>query len=372
MIIKNNDKSICDFILDLGADRKNTEIRLLQITDMQFIDSFQRRSADRLRPDEINAWAPENFDSQCGNQIRSLVAQTNPDLIFITGDIIYGSFDDDGTVFEWFCNFMDSFEIPWAPVFGNHDNESQKGVMWQCERFEKSKYCMFSRGNVSGNGNYTVGIFAGDEPVRFLHMLDSNGCEDTNDPEIIRYAGVYDDQLCDIKTKAENSEKKYGRKVPSFAAFHIPVKAFELAEISAGYKTEERNKYAIGVDVKARNGDFGCNYSGFTPAYSSENFVETLKEMGTEAVFVGHNHSINTCIMYEGIRWVFGLKTGQYDSHVAYQLGGTLVRVNGEKTDIHHIPALVAMAPFPLDMRVFKGFFAEDKTVLCDNEKYKK
>lgn len=48
----------CDFILQLGEKRKGSKINLLQITDMQFIDSYQRRTLDRLRADEINAWAP--------------------------------------------------------------------------------------------------------------------------------------------------------------------------------------------------------------------------------------------------------------------------------------------------------------------------
>ena len=87
----------CDFVLRLDSDRKNTKIKLLQITDMQVIDSLQRRTPERLRIDEINSWKPENFDALCGKQIRSLVVQTKPDLIFITGDIIYGSFEDKGS-----------------------------------------------------------------------------------------------------------------------------------------------------------------------------------------------------------------------------------------------------------------------------------
>ena len=71
----------CDFVIQT----EKTKIKLLQLTDMQIIDSFQRRTPDRLRIDEINAWNPANFDAQCGNQIRSLVTQTKPDLIFITG-----------------------------------------------------------------------------------------------------------------------------------------------------------------------------------------------------------------------------------------------------------------------------------------------
>ena len=133
---ENNAFAGCDFVVSLSEDRINTKIKILQLTDMQVIDSSQRRTPDRIRADEIAAWDPKNFDAQCGNHIRSLIAQTKPDLIIMTGDIVYGSFDDNGTTLDWFCNLMDSFKIPWAPTFGNHDNESRKGVDWQCARLK--------------------------------------------------------------------------------------------------------------------------------------------------------------------------------------------------------------------------------------------
>ena len=83
----------CDFVLKLPEDRVSTEIRILQITDTQIIDSTQCRTPDRLRPDEIAAWTPDRFDGQCGNHIRSLITQAHPDLLIMTGDIIYGSFE---------------------------------------------------------------------------------------------------------------------------------------------------------------------------------------------------------------------------------------------------------------------------------------
>lgn len=355
----------CDFILQLESERENTEIKLLQITDMQFIDSMQRRTPDRIRIDEINAWKPENFDALCGNQIRSLVAQTKPDLIFITGDMVYGSFDDSGRTFERFCDLMDSFGIPWAPLFGNHDNESKMGVEWQCERLKRSKNCLFERGEVSGNCNYTIGIAVGDRLIRVLHMLDSNGCWDSNEEAVIRYAGIYPDQLALIEQKSEQIAKTTGRPVPSFLAFHIPTEEFALAEESRGYKTDSREFYTIGVDVKAHGNDFGFKYEYYTPI-KVPNFMETLKKCNAEAVFVGHCHSINTCIDYEGIKWVFGLKTGQYDYHIPGQLGGTLVRLSGDSFDVCHVPALTPYAPYPGGAKMFDNFFAEDKTILPD------
>ena len=203
----------CDFVIQLGKDCHCAPIKLLQLTDMQFIDATQRRSPDRLRNDEIIAWHPDNFMAQCGNHIASLIVQTKPDLIFITGDIVYGSFDDNGTTLEWFCSFMDSFEIPWAPTFGNHDNESAKGVDWQCAQFENSKYCVFRRGNVSGNSNYSVGIAVGDELVRVLHMIDSNGCV-TNHSHVISKAGIYPDQLALIDENTQAIQKSQGHLTP--------------------------------------------------------------------------------------------------------------------------------------------------------------
>ncbi|MBQ8163661.1 MAG: metallophosphoesterase [Clostridia bacterium] len=360
MVIKNPNQTFdgCDFVLQLDKQRKGTKIKLLQLTDMQFIDSTQARTPDRLRPDEIKAWLPENFEAQGGNQIKSLVAQSKPDLIFITGDIIYGSFDDNGSVFEWYCNFMDSLEIPWAPVFGNHDNESKKGVKWQCDRLEKSKYCIFKRGSVSGNGNYTIGIAIENELVRVIHMLDSNGCV-SDDPEVIREMGIYPDQIDQVKQNTRKITAAQKKVVPAFMAFHIPTEEFVAAERAKGYAQNSWDYYTIGVEVEQKDDDFGSKREKIHPIKTEFDFTAALKECNVEAVFAGHCHNVNTCITHNGIRWVFGLKTAQYDYHIAGQLGGTLITLENEKFHIIHIPALVKCAPFPKDMRIFSDFFAE-------------
>ena len=296
----------CDFVVKLDKSRKNTKIKILQITDMQFIDSLQRRTPDRLRIDEINAWHPDNLDIQGGNQIKSLVAQSKPDLIIITGDIIYGSFDDNGTVMKWFVNFMDQFEIPWAPVFGNHDNESKMGVKYQCGLFENSNYCLFKRGNVTGNGNYTVGIAIENELTRVLHMLDSNGCY-SDDESVVRESGIYPDQMEMVRENTRLITKSQSKNIPAFMAFHIPPEEFRNAEISKGYSTDGRAVFVIGVDVKQNGNDFGCKMEPFNVTPNKTEFLNIAKECNIDGVFCGHYHKNNTCIEYEGIKWVFGL-----------------------------------------------------------------
>ena len=349
----------CDFVVRLTGDRENTDVRILQITDTQVLDAEQRRKPDLLRADEIRAWSPDLFDAQCGDHIRSLIAQTRPDLIILTGDLVYGSFDDRGSTFQWFCNLMDSFAIPWAPVFGNHDNESQMGVAWQCACLEASRYCLFSRGAVSGNGNYSVGIAIGDRLIRVIHMVDSNGCRGATDASVIKEAGIYADQLALIEANTAAVRRAQGRNVPAFMAFHIPISCFREAEVAKQYQIDGREFYNIGVDVPAQDGDFGFKLESYKPIEMGDSFIDFLHAQGIDGVFVGHEHDICTRIDYEGIQWVFGLKTGQYDYHIPGQLGGTLITLAGESASVRHVPSLVHYAPMPGGSRIFQNFFAE-------------
>ena len=351
----------CDFVVRLTSDRKNTKVKILQLTDMQIIDASQRRTADRLRADEINAWNPKNFDAQCGNHIRSLIAQTHPDLIIVTGDIVYGSFDDQGSTFELFCTLMDSFKILWALIFGNHDNESQKGVSWQCACFEKSEYCLFERGNVSGNSNYSVGIAIEETLIRVIHMVDSNGCKNGDDPSIIKEKGIYNDQLRLIESNTALIRRAQNKTIPAFMAFHIPISCFRAAAIAKNYQTDERELFSIGVDVPALDEDFGFKLEKGNPIeVDDKSFIDFLHSQYIEGVFVGHAHKNCTCIDYEKVKWVFGLKTGQYDYHTPGQLGGTLITLENESFCVAHVPSLVHYAPMPSKAKMFNNFFANE------------
>ena len=333
----------CDVTVCFSADQK--VLRLLQLTDMQIIDASQQRRPDRLSPAEQIAWQPDTVAHNFEDHVSSLIAQCNPHLIFITGDMVYGSFDDNGSVFERFCRFMDSFGVPWAPVFGNHDNETALGVDWQCARLEQSEYCLFCRGTVSGNSNYTLGIKQGNALIRTFYMLDSHGC--------LMHSGLYEDQLEWMK----ECSLRIG-DAPSFVCMHHPVGEYYEAERAKGYADEDHLSYVIGVGNKAKDGDFGSKLENYKRIKTLDvpGFYDLLKACHTEAVFAGHFHSINTCILYRGIRWVFGLKTGQYDYHTPGQIGGTLVTLAEGSFDIKHLPSLVPYAPFPRDSIIFKNF----------------
>ncbi len=130
--------NIPDFIVDVPAGRDPV---VLQLTDTQIIDAAQEREG-RGGVDRI-FWATDQMEERCFDYLTEIIQETKPDFIIITGDVIYGEFDDNGSVWTRFINFMESFQIPWSPVFGNHDNENKMGVDWQCEQLEKAQYCQF-------------------------------------------------------------------------------------------------------------------------------------------------------------------------------------------------------------------------------------
>ncbi len=344
----------CDFTIELPPDRIGTEITLLQLTDTQIIDESQTRTPERLGHDERSAWSRANISKNCYNHIRSLVAQSRPDLIFFTGDVVYGSFDDSGEILAEFIKFMDSFEIPWTMVFGNHDNESKIGVAKQCEMLEGSKFCLFARGNVSGNSNFTIGISCGGNIRRIMYMLDSGGC--------IADAGICPDQLAMMRERGEAVQKEYG-DIPGFMAFHIPVDIFHKAEYAKRYSAPDAPNYLLGVDAVPIDGDFGFNQeeAKYASPYitTDEAFTCVMSACRIDGIFVGHCHKIATCISYNGVKLVFGLKTGQYDYHLAGQLGGTIITLaaEGDSFKVQYLPSLVPHGPFPINGSVYSNNF---------------
>ena len=351
----------CDFVVKLPSERRGGTVKILQLTDPQIIDLSQVRDVSKLpfSGDRFKTWSSDKFDCQCGNHIRSLMTQVKPDLVFMTGDLVYGRYDDNGTALKWLCELMDSFCVPWAPVFGNHDNEAEIGVDAQCQMFLDSKYCLFKRGRVTGNGNYSVGIAVGDELIRVIHMLDSNGCRHSKDRSVTKEVGLFDDQIALVENTAEAIREKTGANVPAFLAFHVPHEIFHEAEVVKGYVNETRKYYIIGVDVEAQDGDFGFKLDGCDTFSTTVDMAEFCHKIGVDGIFIGHHHNTATVINYKGIRLVFGLKTGQYDSYIPGNIGGTLITLYGGEYEVSNISSCCPYGPVPRGELRYKGFFQE-------------
>ena len=82
-----------DFSININSSR---DIRILQITDFQPIDPSQIRYEMRLGGRHEKTFPIEEKNVCLYDNIRESIAKSKPDLIIITGDIVYGEFDDNG------------------------------------------------------------------------------------------------------------------------------------------------------------------------------------------------------------------------------------------------------------------------------------
>ena len=319
--------TLVDFTVEVETGR---DIRVLQITDTQLIDCTQKREGDNVS----GMYQPNKTEEFCYRYIRQAVERYDPDLIIHTGDIIYGRFDDNGSMLQEYVAFMETLDTPWAPVFGNHDNESKMGVDWQCQQFVEAENCLFKQRNLTGNGNYTVGLVQGDELKRVFFMLDSNGvasmsAESAANGHTQKEVGFAMDQISWYVDSARAIKRESPNTKLSFA-FHIQIAAFEYAfaqytdyygALSAGHDSGKVNLDDNADAIAA--GDFG--YIGATAKgawdYSYAVFDEFV-ELGVDSVFVGHEHENSASIEISGVRLQFGQKSSQYDRFNKVMNGG--------------------------------------------------
>lgn len=308
-------EDMIDFVITVPASR---EPKILQLTDTQIIDSSQKRTGDRLTSQLNSYWAADQKYARCYDYLDEIISSVAPDIILITGDLVYGEFDDRGSSLIEFIAFMDSFDIPWAPVFGNHETESNRGVDWQCEQLENSKNCLFSQRKLTGNGNYTVGIKQGDKLTRVFFMLDSNGGSNASAKSLENghtktSIGFGTDQInwyTNLATKLK--EKSPETKISM--AFHIQLAVFADA-FSEKYGTDGKTT-RIYIDrlQNKPEGDFGYIGAGLKGSWDKDKKIwNGFKQLGVDSVFVGHEHANSASIVYEGIRLQYGMKCSTYD-----------------------------------------------------------
>lgn len=286
------------------------DFKILQISDTQLFTSKK-----------------ENQETM--DLVKRLVEEQKPDLVITAGDNISGFFTK--FLIKDFIEGMESLGVPWAPVFGNHDGEGQTDLAWQGEQFEQAENCLYKPGpsNVSGQGNYIINIEENGRIIESLILMDSHNKYEY-EKGVKGYAYIQQDQINWYEWAVKGvSELAYGafqpveeKVVPSLTFFHIALPEFHTA--LEPYLDEN----GLGkVPTELGSGEIRERIC--CPPYNS-GFFSVMKELGsTTDVFVGHDHANDAIVTYEGIRMVYGVKTGpsphQWNDAVAY--GGTLITI---------------------------------------------
>ena len=254
-------------------------------------------------------------------KIAGLIEKTHPDLITLTGDQTWSN--ENLISLLSLVSWLDSFQIPYAPVFGNHDfgNDKNSAVLdcaACCDVYEKGKFSLFKRGpsNLGSLGNYVVNVTEEGKIVKTLYFLDS-GYEDC----------ITDAQIAWVQWNANGIRAANGGAYAEAACFfHLPLP--EYAEAYRQYRTGEGNVEAVG-EV----------YVTYSLAGSSQNgFFAAAKSVGVSDMVCGHQHGNLFTLQYDGVRLTFALKTGKLGGYYAGEDvtldGATCLILDGGKTTV--------------------------------------
>ena len=125
-------------ILQKQKDRKFT---ILNLSDPQLSNAEwqEGREAGKLLRDTL----------------AYLVERCKPDLITVSGDLAWaGELESYANL----ADLLDSYGIPWAPVFGNHDQQGGTEMLErQADILMSRKNCLLEKGDPAlGCGNYVI------------------------------------------------------------------------------------------------------------------------------------------------------------------------------------------------------------------------
>lgn len=289
----------------------DTAYKILQITDVHILND-------------------EKKDAKAFKTITEMVETTNPDMIIPTGDLT--SEKENFTAFKTGCAFLESFNIPWAFVFGNHegldikyeenevlDPEKIADRQTLSDYLESLPNCIYEAGdeNADGMGNYYYNVKNDNgKIISSLIMMDSHSYDEENSG----YDHFHDNQIewyeNTIKSIAKEVNGDESKVVPSLAFFHVPMQEYMTAYDEA----KATDNLLWGFRFPKEDG---------TPAVDDQMF-EKMAELGsTKGCFAGHDHMNNFSVMKDGIRLTYGLSC-DHNIYMVPVRGGVLINIKND------------------------------------------
>ena len=261
--------------------------------------------------------------------IDDVYNQAQPDMLVFLGDLLNDSKTYPSLVnCQGIIDKFDSYGIPWAPVFGNHDYEDYSAGYDSMkttthgdliDKFNAAENCVFKVGpeEINGSSNYMVNIIDDEtnKPVQSLVFMDSrlNGLQDS-------HVDFYNDCV------EYGKELNGGSYVETIVLDHIPLPQYAMAY-----------NQLLTCDYRGATGVVGRNSNDL--AAGSENVFKAIKEKGcTHNIICGHDHENSYYVDYEGIRLAYSMKSSYGDNHSnPASLGGAMYTITSGVADISYI-----------------------------------
>lgn len=285
---------------DLRFDA-NKKFKIVQLTDLHI--KYQDRRSEAA--------------FEC---IRNVVETEKPNLIVLTGDIIYSEPADKNM--RSILQHIASFKIPFAIAFGNHDHEFGLSNAELLKIARDIPYCIVSneRG-ISGEGNCDLPVESanGGKDAAVIYCFDSQAYSQLKQKGVDRYGHIQLDQIMwYVKTSKKYTHKNEGTPLPSLAFFHIPLP--EFAEAAA-------NKNA---SLYGNHREKVC-----PPSLNSGLFTAMLEQGDVMGIFVGHDHDNDYAVAWYNILLAYGRYTGGSTEYNNLPNGARVVELTENERSIH-------------------------------------
>ncbi|MCJ1481525.1 hypothetical protein MMC06_001684 [Schaereria dolodes] len=263
--------------------RKDGKFKILQVSDLHL--STGLGTCREPEPADRNGGKCD-ADPRTLEFIGSMLDSEEPDLVVLSGDQVNGetSPDAQSAVFK-FAELFIRRNIPYATIFGNHDDEGSLDRPTLMSLTESLPLSLSEPGpaTVDGVGNYVVEVLArgtSSHTALTLYLLDTHGYS----PDEAHFGG-YDwlkksqiEWFKDTSRKLKNSasHKEYTHVHLSMAFIHIPLPEYrDIGNMIPNSGMDRERVTAPGFN------------SGFKDALIEENVV---------AVSCGHDHANDYCI----------------------------------------------------------------------------
>ncbi|MFD0712118.1 metallophosphoesterase family protein [Paenibacillus sp. GCM10027626] len=256
--------------------RNDGTFKIVQFTDLH----WQNGEPEDLRTAEL---------------MKNIVTAEQPDLIVLTGDVIYSpDCADPIAAYQSVARIVEEFRIPWATILGNHDAEKNCTKAQLISLQQEFPHCLTTPGTELGDrvGNYTLSIHsqAANKPSAALYMMDSGDYATIS--HVGGYAWVSSEQIEWYKARSRQFKADNGgNPLFSLAFLHIPLPEYK--------------------EVWAKNICYGHRFEEVcSPKVNSGLFSAFVEMEDVKGVFAGHDHINDYWGELYGIRLCYGRATG--------------------------------------------------------------
>ncbi|KAK2603807.1 Phosphatase dcr2 [Conoideocrella luteorostrata] len=238
--------------------------------------------------------------------VTKMLDEEKPDFVVLSGDQVNGDTAPDAPTVRFLfarqtnthavstelttilkaifkiVSLLSARKIPYAGIFGNHDDESTMSRARQMALYETLPYSLSRAGpaDIDGVGNYYVEILArggSDHSALTMYLLDTHSYS-PNERKYPGYDWLKQNQIDWFKKTAsglKNAHSQYSHHHMDIAFVHIPL-------------TEYANPYL------PRLGEWK---EGVTAPVYNSGFRDALVEHGVVMVSAGHDHCNDYCLL---------------------------------------------------------------------------